>query len=125
MSKKFTYKWLECNIIVTFFGNISYKDIMEANDVIIGDLRFDRMEYQIFDYSKIESIDLEDNVPEIISRLDLAANIWNSKIKVATITQDAHLKYLISIYNETMKASKWQAKTFETIEEALQWCSIK
>jgi len=123
LSAKFTYRWLDCNIIVTFFGEISYKDIMEANNVIFGDLRFDKMEYQIFDYSKIEGIDLKDDVSEIISRLDLASIIWNNRVKVATVTQDSYLRDLISVYNKKMKSSKWQAKTFDTIEDALKWCS--
>jgi hypothetical protein len=125
MSTKFTYEWLDCNIIVTFFGEISINDIIDANNVIFGDIRFDKMEYQIFDYSNIEGIDLEEDVSEIISRLDMAANVWNSRVKVATITQDAYIRDLISVYNEKMQSSKWQAKTFDTVEDALKWCSLK
>jgi hypothetical protein len=96
---------------------------MEANNLIFGDMRFDTMRFQLFDYSKIEGIDLEDDVSEIISKLDLAANVWNNRVKVATVTPDKRLKELISVYNKRMEVSTWQAKTFDTIEEALTWCT--
>jgi len=123
MNRRFTYKWIDSNIIVTFEGNIGFDDIMEANNVIVGDIRFNNMKYQIFDYSHIKSIDLEKDVAKIISSLDLAANVWNNKVKVATVTSDTHLKEMILMYNRNMEKSSWVTETFDNIEDAIVWCT--
>lgn len=123
MDRKFQYKWIDCNFIVSFLGDIGFKDIVEANNIIFGDIRFDQMKYQIFDYSQINSVDLKVDIAEVISRLDLAAKVWNNKVKVATVTPDPDLKKLIANYNEKMADSPWLTKTFDTLEEAMQWCT--
>lgn len=125
MNSKYTYEWIESNFVVTFIGDISYVDIMEANNVMFRDIRFDTMQFQIFDYSKITSIDLTDNVSDIIANLDAVANVWNKNMKVATVTSDLTLKKCIEEYNEKINTTSWIAKTFDNITDALTWCVEK
>ncbi len=98
---------------------------MQANNVMLGDVRFDTMTFQIFDYSKITSIDLKDNISEIIAKLDISANVWNKNMKVATVTPDMKLKKNLEEYNEEINTSSWIAKTFDNITDALNWCVEK
>lgn len=123
MNKHFTYEWIGSDFIATFHGDISFSDIAEANGIICGDPRFEEMKYQIFDYSKINSIDLDHDVALIISNLDSAAAVWNHSVKVATVTMDADLKEKIEEYNKLMESSSWVTKTFTNKQEAIQWCT--
>ncbi len=75
MDNKFTILWLDNDAIVTFGGDISFHDIMQANGLIYGNIKFDRMKFQIFDYSQIKSIDLTYDIAEIIAKLDIAATV--------------------------------------------------
>lgn len=122
MDNKFTILWLDNDAIVTFGGDISFHDIMQANGLIYGNIKFDRMKFQIFDYSQIKSIDLTYDIAEIIAKLDIAATVWNKKVKVATVTSDKNIRKLIESYNKKMESSFWAAKTFNKIDDAKQWC---
>lgn len=122
MEEHFTYEWIDSNFIVTFYGDISFIDIMNANGIMYGDRRFDELKYQIFDYSMITSINLNNNVPEIISKLDTAAIVWNHHVKVATVTKDDYLREKIDLYNKYLESTSWIPKTFDNIHDAIQWC---
>lgn len=123
MNEHFTYEWIGSDFIATFYGDISFGDIAEANGIMYGDSRFENMKYQIFDYSKINSIDLNHDVARIIFNLDSAATVWNHSVKVATVTVNADFKESIEEYNKQMESSSWITKTFETMQEAIQWCT--
>ncbi len=125
MDRKFTYEWVGCNFIVTFDEEISYQDIIKANDLILKDVRFDQMEYQIFDYSKVLENILEDNVVEVISRLDIAATVWNQGVKVATVSANPQMRKMLELYNEKMKKTSWLTKSFDCKEDAIKWCAEK
>ena len=47
-------KWIDNNFIVTFWGIIDFNELNSLNDAIIGHVNFDRIEYQIIDFSKID-----------------------------------------------------------------------
>ncbi len=120
----YTFVWENNDAIVAFEGQISLDDIIDANNIIIGDSRFDKMKYQLFDYSNIESLDVDNDFSKIIAALDSRASIWNNSVKVAIVTTDDDFRDMIIEYDKHMNSTAWKTKTFENKDEALKWCRI-
>lgn len=118
-------EWDDSNPIVTFFGDVTFKDIMEANDRIIGDRRFDSMVYQVFDFTHSDHVEFPDGYAKIIARLDSSSSTWNRNVRVATVSPDSKVRDRIEEYNAMMKTSPWKTKTFKAFDEALAWCKLQ
>jgi hypothetical protein len=118
----YSTEWIGSNIIMRFFGEINLTDLHEANNHIYGDPRFDSMDYQIADYTGIESVNISDDDVKLLSQLDLNAAVWNRKVKVALIaTEDYQLEYL-NIYLEIMAETAWECRIFDNFDDAEAWC---
>lgn len=90
----------------------------QANDLFIGDSRFDKMNYQICDFTDVSSIDFNIKEVEIISVLDKSATHWNKTVKVAFITNDDYMKKIIQAYTKGMQETNWSFKIFDNIKDA-------
>ena len=77
--------WVENNPIVTFEGNLDFEGINDANNAIIGDARFDRMKFQLFDHTRVTWMYLTERESKLISILDTNSSIWNQYVKVALV----------------------------------------
>ncbi|MCG6187860.1 hypothetical protein [Maribellus maritimus] len=114
--------WNNSNIIVRFNGIVSADEIMSVNDLIYGDSRFDSMDYQIFDYSKVEKMAMNEIDTEVIGTLDKTASMWNRKLKVAVVSTNGFIDNLTQTYKKTISDTAWEVRSFSSIKDALQWC---
>lgn len=114
--------WVENNPIVTFEGNLDFEGINDANNAIIGDARFDRMKFQLFDHTRVTWMYLTERESKLISILDTNSSIWNQYVKVALVfSNESYIQY-VHAYVQAMKLSKWDVRVFLSYQEAYDWC---
>lgn len=75
----FNIKWTNSNPIITYSGVVNYETIINSNNVIIGDARFDDMKYQVFDHSQVDKLVITQKELEMIGVLDKNSTVWNKK----------------------------------------------
>ncbi len=86
--------------------------------MIYGDSRFDKMKYQICDFTDVLTFNLTIAEVEVISALDKRATNWNKSVKVACIATDDYMKKLILAYTKGMQESNWSCMIFDNINDA-------
>lgn len=87
----FDLRWFGNNAIVTFKGKIDFTDIYKANTIIIGNSKFDNMDFEIFDFSDVKEFNLRNEDILAISALDKSSSVWNKNMKGALVLNDQYL----------------------------------
>jgi len=112
----------EKGVIVSFEGEINTQEIIDANSKLFGESRFDDLDYQIFDFTGVHKMEINDNQAKILATLDDNSTIWNSKMQVALVDTDPnHIKEAIK-YIDLMENTPWKIRIFANLEEAEAWC---
>ncbi len=117
--------WQGSDVQITFEGAVVFDDIIEADNLLYGDPRFDTMKYTLFDLLKVEKFDVSEKEAEVIASLDRASSVWNNHIKVAIVAIDPYIVELITLYKNNMAGTKWIIRGFENIRDATGWCSLR
>jgi hypothetical protein len=117
----YKYDWIENNIIVTFEGDVRYKDIINVDGRIFGDSRFDLMTYAIYDFSLVSNFNITVDDVKIFSALNQSASMWNKRLKLACITQDKATIDAVSGFKNLLKEINWKIKIFGKLEDAIEW----
>lgn len=119
----YTIEWKHADIIVKFDGKLIKEDILSVDNQIYGNSKFDKMKYQIFDYSQVSEVALSEADVKMISILDKSSTIWNNHVRVAIITDDVKIFGLAEIYRAILIDTKWLVEIFTNFDEALAWCT--
>lgn len=119
----FDLRWIGNNAIVTFKGKIDFNDIHKANTLIIGNPKFDNMDFQIFDFCNVEAFNITNEDILTISALDKSSSMWNKNIKGALVFKDNSVIELAEKYIELMQNVGWEIKIFYNTDDAVNWCS--
>ena len=118
----YTYSWDGSNIAIKLSGEVSFAEIKEANDHIIGDERFDTMEYQIADFTEVTNVSMQEDDVKLMSVFDRSATYWNKRIRVAFIGKEDYLINLFMVYIQMMRNTEWECNVFENFGDAEKWC---
>jgi predicted RNA-binding protein len=119
----YTIEWKHSDIIVKFDGKLIKEDILSVDNHIYGNSKFDKMKYQIFDYSRVTEVELSEADVKMISILDKSSTIWNNHVRVAIITDNVKILGLAEIYRAILIDTKWLVEIFTNFDEALAWCT--
>ncbi len=114
--------WIDKNPSVYFNGDLTIKEIIDANGELIGNKYFDDLKYQIWDFSQVVKINVTSLDMMVISALDKGASYWNRNVKVAIIAIQTSAKKLANKYIEAMKTTNWTCRLFDNPEDAKKWC---
>lgn len=117
-------EWEDGNFIATFNGFVVFSDIIEVDNIMYGDKRFDKMKFQLLDFSNIDSVEITRAQIKIISSLDRSSSIWNNNMKVAIVTNNENLLEITEFYRKSLKDIDWLVETFSNIEDARKWCYL-
>ncbi|PLX16535.1 MAG: hypothetical protein C0599_15000, partial [Salinivirgaceae bacterium] len=118
----YSVNWEGDNICLKFFGVLKLRDLQEANGLIYADKRFDRMKYQIADFTEADTVGMKHTEVVLVSHLDKTATTWNPSVKVACVSPDEKTDRLIKEYISIMGSTSWKCKLFHNIQEAEKWC---
>lgn len=122
----YTISWKAKGIVWTYYGVLTGSDLLESNFRIFGDERFDNINYQIADLTRVETFELTEAHMRKIAHLDMAASRSNPNIKVAVVTTAEVGLELVRVYEKHItEKSAWETSTFASLEEAEAWLGIE
>ena len=114
--------WEEKGILFKHTGIATSKEGMEMIDEMYADSRFDRLKYQISDFTTVTNFQLTDAEAKIFGILDRTSSRWNTnRMFIAFVTQDEKFIPLVNTYFEQFKGTDWQCRIFETLDKAYDW----
>lgn len=114
--------WEGCNPTMTFFGHVTYQEILRCYNKILGHHCFDRIQYLITDYSDVQSVEVsEDNLFDI-GTLVYSSTRWNNHIRNAQVARLEEAARLIRRFMKRMEKSGWTCRYFADRDEAKKWC---
>lgn len=116
-----TYNWVGNNIEIKLKGRLVIDDIINFNNMIYGDSRFDEMRYQIVDFTDVTEIDITENDIKLVSTLEKVATRWNNNIKIACVAPPQYDPELLDGYIQILSSTGWQCLVFVSFQEAEIW----
>ena len=120
----YSTEWKEKEFQATFTGIVTSQEILKMVFGFYGDERFDRIKYNLVDFTGADSLKTNEKEIKEIAYLDMAAARSNPNIKVAIAAGHDFIKEMSQLYAEYSDESPWQVKIFNTLEEARQWLGI-
>lgn len=113
--------WEENGILFVHSGTVTSQEVMEANNRMYGDSRFDFIRYQISDYTDVTEnlITLHDAM--IVSALDKSSAAWNPTMAIAIVTTDKTFIPIVEAYFEKLRKENWSCGQFKSLNEAYKW----
>lgn len=121
----YEFKWGDEGTEVIFHGKLSYEDIREADDMHYGDARFDKIKYQLYDFSRADLSQISINHTKQAAAHDVASISYKPNFKVALVTLDSYTRTLCEKYiDDSIKLrSSWSFAIFDNYAEAKSWCT--
>lgn len=118
-------EWIGNNCIIKYSGEIQYQDVIDINNQVIGDARFDDMKYAIVDYSDATSSAISDEERIIIIELIKSSMNWNKHLKAGIIATNDYFREISERQKKMFVLTPWKIKIFSSVEEALPWAKSK
>jgi hypothetical protein len=114
--------WEEKGVLAKHYGIVSEQEVMETNDEMYGDVRFETITYQISDYTEATNIQITPKDAKIIGTLDKTSSRWTSrKMKIVVVTKDEKFVPIVLTYFREFEGTTWECRIFETLEMAYEW----
>lgn len=104
-----------------YSGSLTGREIIESNNRIYGDERFDDLRHQLVDLSDVDDFNVSDIDMKHMAHLDKAAARSNSKIKLALVAPTGPASEVAEAYGNYSRDSIWETVIFETRDEAIAW----
>ena len=115
--------WKKKGLYCKFTGAVSGAELMQCNNDIYGDQRFDDIQYQIFDMLNVSELLVEAKDVRIVAACDKAAALTNPTIKCALVAQNENAHALSRLYQSGIEESPWEGRSFNDLSSAREWLS--
>lgn len=116
MSYKIT--WEENGVYIDFHGKLHRNDLIEFNFQIVGDVKFDTLQYQICDFTNVNEIDGEIDDTKFVAAINTQSATWNNKLDIVGVTDSEIIIGFIEMYKTLIKDTNWQLQITNTLEKA-------
>ena len=114
--------WEENGILVKHSGTVTNEEVMEINDIMYGDKRYESITYQIADYTEVTNNLLTAANAKVIGTLDRTSSVWSSKrMRLAVVTTDEKFVPIVKTYFKEFEKTDWEGRIFDTLEMAYDW----
>ena len=115
--------WEEGGIYWKFHGRLDAEELHEANGEMLGDARFDLMDYYIWDALDVTELGANEEDANETAFFDVSASTHNQNIKGALLATDSTLRMLLEVYITTSaeRGSPWKLQLFDNLEDARAW----
>jgi hypothetical protein len=113
--------WQEKGILFVHSETVTVDEVLEANNVMYGDPRFDKIQYQISDYTGVTSNLITFSDARVVGKLDNTSSVWNPKMLIAIVSTDENFHPVIRKYFESFKNQGWKGGIFNTLGDAYKW----
>ena len=114
--------WEEKGFLAKFSGTLDDKEIMEINNSMYGDIRYESITYQIADYTDVTTYLITPSEAKVIGTLDRTSSVWSSKMmKNVVVTTDEKFIPTVNTYFKEFEGTGWECRIFETLDKAYEW----
>jgi len=114
--------WEEKGVLFSHSGIVTNQEVMEMNNLMYGNPKFDSISYQISDYTLVESNHVTHSGAKVIGTLDNKSTIWNSRfMRIAIVTTDKNFIPIVHLYFGEFSGTNWEGRIFDTLEQAYLW----
>lgn len=117
----FNINWDKNGVYVKFRGNVTPQDLIDANNYVISNAKFESIEYQIFDFLHIDEFLITSYDITIIGTMDKGQVDFKEKMKVAILSQDDHVIEITKEYEQLMDGTSWETNIMTNIDDAREW----
>lgn len=119
----YTIKYEPNGVYVAFTGQISFKEILQATYEFWQQPDFERMDYEIFDYLDVTSLEISEyDAVEMAVRDDVASKITR-RSQIAIVTTLPAIIEQTDIYRRTLKDKSVEVLVTDTVDDARKWIS--
>lgn len=115
--------WEKNGVCCTFSGKATGMELIQCNNDIYGNKRFDEIRYQLFDMMRVTEIAIEDEDVLIVAACDKAAALTNPTVKCALVTNNEIILSLSILYQKGIEKSPWKGLSFHNVSKAREWLS--
>jgi hypothetical protein len=113
--------WEEKGIKWIFSGSLTNDDLYNCNMDLYKDSRFLDIEYELCDFTAVESFPVDSEVIVSIGKMDMEQSKINQNVKIAIISDEAVMRGLSNMYEAASYNSPWETQLFENEEDARAW----
>lgn len=113
--------WEKEGVLVKLSGTVSYDEISGINDNLYGDKRYDKLKYQISDYTNVTEILLTAFEGTVIGHLDRSSARWNSAMIDAVVSQDPAFTPVVDAYFKSLEGTQWKCRLFDNLDDCYDW----
>ncbi|MDQ8204050.1 hypothetical protein [Pelagicoccus sp. SDUM812003] len=110
--------WERRTVFFDYFGDVTSQDLLESNQIVYGDERFDKLLWQVVSFEKAEAISHSAAYVKRIAYMDKAAARSNPNITVAFVGNSPALDQIGSEYIDVASEPAWDVVHFSTLDEA-------
>lgn len=115
--------WEPEGVVIRFFGQVSYQDLMNSGLEMYGDYRFNGLRYVIYDYLDTEKLVVEDvDIPYLFA-VDRSAYLRNSHLLRAVVATSRPVIDLVHRF-ATASLKAYPPEIFATMADARSWIGL-
>ncbi len=115
--------WEKNGVCCTFSGRATGTELIQCNNDIYGNKRFDEIRYQLFDMMGVTEIAIEEEEVLIVVACDKAAALTNPAVKCALVAHNEIIHAFSSLYQKGIEKSPWTGRSFYDVSKAREWLS--
>jgi hypothetical protein len=117
----YSITWDKKTVYCKFYGEVSGQELVECNMSMYGNPNLDNTRFQVFDMLDVTKAIFSPNDVKKVAAFDrAAAKIW-PRMKCALVSTNQIALELSKIYQNEIHRSTWEGKSFQGINEALEW----
>lgn len=114
--------WETEGVIFRHYGTVTNEEVQQMNNIMYGDPRFDKIRYQISDYTQVTENLISRKEAKVIGKIDRASSHWNRKVMyIGVVTTDPQFIPIVEAYFDEFTGTPWVGKIFATLGEAVEW----
>lgn len=121
-------EWKNDGVVWRLYGEITDDDLRAWDNPIYADPRFDKLHYQIVDYSQVSQMDMsqeqQQKLAVTLACIDITTAKSNPSVKTAIVSQRNDMEYYFGDCYKKSVPLAWQVERFENIEKAQAWAAI-
>ena len=117
--------WTDRGVEWIYHGTVTGKEIIQSNEEIYGDPRFDDLRYQLVDLTQVERFEVSDKEMRQMAYLDAAAARTNPRIRLAVIATGESGRSVFDAYAKNIKNPVWKHELFSSRKNAEDWLGIR
>lgn len=117
--------WEQKGVYQRFSGRLISEDREQAENAVMGNSRFDGLEYWIVDSLAIEEYLLDKKDAVLATGFDLGAEYINDNVLMVFIATNTDHRGNIQRYMKFLEGlgSTWETRLFNDVESARRWIS--